>query len=217
MSVRDGPDEALLLDMDDRIKRAVSALRQLLNNWNVGATLHVGFEILVPSLLNLLEAEGYVFDFQQRSRLMDSYSKKMRLFDSELLYSNDQYSALHSLEAFIGKIDFDRLKHHTRDGSMFASPSSTAAYLMHASNWDDDSEAYLRRVITHGEGRGSGGVPSAFPSTNFDLIWTISTLFQGGFSVEELGLEPLEKISEIVATLFEKGDRLLGFGKDLRL
>lgn len=48
-----------------------------------------------------------------------------------------------------------------------ASPSSTAAYLMHTTTWDNEAEDYQRHVISEGEGRGGGGVPSALPSTHF--------------------------------------------------
>lgn len=68
-------------------------------------------------------------------------------------------------------IDFDKVAHHKVHGSMMASPSSTAAYLLNVSNWDDEAEAYLRQVIKSGAGRGSGGVPSAYPSMHFEYSW----------------------------------------------
>jgi hypothetical protein len=54
---------------------------------------------------------------------------------------------------------------------MMASPSATAAYLMKCEEWDDSAEAYLRLAVECGEGRGTGAVPSAWPSTNFELLW----------------------------------------------
>ncbi|KAL8723098.1 MAG: hypothetical protein Q9181_007358 [Wetmoreana brouardii] len=204
-------DDALPLDLDSRIQRAEFALRQQLEKWDVGATLHVGYEILIPSLLDQLEAQGLFFEFPGKHRLLKAYSQKMKIFDAALLYSTEQYSALHSLEAFIGKVDFDKLKHNTRDGSMLASPSSTAAYLIHSSHWDEEAEAYLRRAISKGEGQGCGGVPGAFPSTNFDMIWTLSALFQGGFTLEELGMNEVDRISEVIGTSLERGGGLHGF------
>ncbi|KAL8723334.1 MAG: hypothetical protein Q9181_007307 [Wetmoreana brouardii] len=208
-------DDALPLDLDSRIQRAEFALRQQLEKWDVGATLHVGYEILVPSLLDQLEAQGLFFEFPGKHRLLKAYSQKMKIFDAALFYSTEQYSALHSLEAFIGKVDSDKLKHNTRDGSMLASPSSTAAYLIHSSHWDEEAEAYLRRAISKGEGQGCGGVPSAFPSTNFDMIWTLSALFQGGFTLEELGMNEVDRISEVIGTSLERGGGLLGFAPEV--
>lgn len=37
--------------------------------------------------------------------------------------------------------------------------------------WDDEAEAYLKRVVSIGPGRGSGGVPGAFPTTYFEMTW----------------------------------------------
>ena len=158
-------------DMASRLSRATEFLRAQLQQWDVGSTVHVGFEILIPTLLDLLEEAGITFDFKQRHLLMAIRDIKMSKFNVSVLYKNISMTALHSLEAFIGKIDFDRVSHHTVSGSMMGSPSSTAAYLIHRSTWDEESEAYLWHVITAGEGRGNGGVPSAFPSTLFEITW----------------------------------------------
>jgi hypothetical protein len=52
---------------------------------------------------------------------------------------------------------------------MMGSPSSTAAYLMHASVWDDEAEAYLRKVLKYSAGRGNGSVPCAWPTSVFEV------------------------------------------------
>ena len=163
-----------LPDFDLRIERARVALGGYLKTWDVGATLHVGYEILVPNLLRLLAEFGLTFEFPGQQRLLELCDQKMARFDPEILYDDKQISALHSLEAFIGRLNFDRLKHHTRFGSMLASSSSTAAYLIHSTTWDIDAESYLRRAIAHGEGNNCGGLPSAFPSTYFEMTWVSS-------------------------------------------
>ena len=80
---------------------------------------------------------------------------------------------LHSLEAFVGEIDFDMLKDRKTFGSMMGSPASTAAYLMNASRWDSEAEDYLRKVMDEGQGKGSGGVPSVFPMPVFEATWVL--------------------------------------------
>jgi hypothetical protein len=122
----------------DRIDKAKSALQALLDGWDVGATLHVGFEILVPALLVYLEAENITFSFSGKERLLEIRKQKMVKFNPEYLYLPVETTALHSLEAFIGMIDFDRVSHHKVNGAFMASPSSTAAYLMQASQWDEE-------------------------------------------------------------------------------
>lgn len=167
--------------LSERIDRATNALQRLLHNWDVNATLHVGFEILVPALLGYLADESIVVDFPGRDLLFTIRDQKLARFKAEFLYAPIQTTAIHSLEAFIGLIDFDRVLHHKVNGSYMASPSSTAAVLIYASAWDDECEEYLRHVIRHASGKGSGGVPSAFPSTIFEITWTLSTLLKAGF------------------------------------
>ena len=160
-------------DLVRRIDIATASLHSQLAVWVVSTTTHVGFEIIVPALLKYLKEEDplLIFDFQGRTVLDSINTLKMSRFRPELLYSPIKSTSLHALEAFIGMIDFDKVAHHKVQGSMMASPSSTAAYLLNVSNWDDEAEAYLRQVIKSGAGRGSGGVPSAYPSMHFEYTW----------------------------------------------
>jgi hypothetical protein len=164
------------VDMDVRMSRAITYLESKLQSWDVSATLHVGFEYLTPSLLRLLEAEGVFFNFAGREILMKINAKKMSKFRPEMLYGPMALTALHSLEAFVGVIDFDKVRHHKVRGSMMASHSSTAAYIMNTKEWDEEAEEYLRHVVAHGHGKGNGGVPSAFPSTLFETTWVSTCL-----------------------------------------
>ena len=167
-------------DLEARIQRATASLRTQLEEWDVSMTDHVGFEIIVPAMLGLLEKEdpALAFTFRGKPQLMKINASKMSRFKPEWLYGPTRTTALHSLEAFIGQIDFDRVKHHVVQGSMLGSPSSTAAYLMHSSTWDDESEHYLRHVVKSAAGQGSGGIPSAFPSTYFEFTWVSSSRFR---------------------------------------
>lgn len=160
-------------DIANRIEKATSSLRSQLAAWDVSTTEHVGFEIIVPAMLELLEKEdkSLVFEFESKKLLMKINNAKLSRFRPEFLYGPRRFTALHSLESFIGKLDFDKVKHHRVHGSMLGSPSSTAAYMMHSSEWDDESEEYIRHVIKYAAGRDSGAVPSAFPSTHFEITW----------------------------------------------
>lgn len=162
---------ALPNDIGTRIEKAIESITGQLQAWDVESTMHVGFEYLIPALLTMLEADDIQFKFAGRDRLMAINHKKMSRFQPAMLYGQQKTTALHSLEAFIGLIDFDRIQHHKTFGSMMASPSSTAAYLMSASEWDLESEAYLRHVVKFGHGKSSGGIPSAFPSNYFETTW----------------------------------------------
>ena len=166
-------NKTLRLDLDVRISKAKRSLEEKLCRWDVEAGLNVGFEILVPAILTMLEDENLCLHFPGRPSLQRMREKKMLKFDSQRLYDMPS-SFLHSLEAFIGLIDFDRLGHHKTHGSMMGSPASTAAYLMYSSRWDDEAEAYLAKVIVKGQGKGGGGVPSVFPMPFFEITWVWS-------------------------------------------
>ena len=159
-------------DVAIRIHRAVTWLQTALQDFNVENCDHVGFELLIPSLLGLLEKENIRLSFPEYGLLLEKNCKKMAKFDpTRSLYGSVQTTLLHSLEGLIGVIDFDRVKHQTRNGSMLFSPSSTAAYLIHSSTWDEQAESYLQDVYQNGQGHGCGGFPSAYPSTQFEISW----------------------------------------------
>ena len=161
----------LPVDIWSRMGKLVSFLEIKLREWKVEESNHVGLEILVPALLALLEKEGIYFQFPGRKALFLLRDKKLAKFDARCLYGQESTTLVHSLEAFVGELDFDRVSQHKFLGSMMGSPSSTAAYLINTSTWDDEAEAYLRNVIASGHGRGSGGVPTVIPTPIFELAW----------------------------------------------
>ncbi|PWY80853.1 aphidicolan-16beta-ol synthase [Aspergillus sclerotioniger CBS 115572] len=215
LSLREHRDNPLQLahdpkDLDTRITHGVTALRSRLTTWDVSTTNNVGFEIIVPSILKMLESHGFEFDFRGKEALMKIHDAKMSRFNPEVLYSTSRSTITHSLEALIGRVDFDRLAQHKVLGSMFASPSSTAAYLMHCSKWDDEAEAYLRHAIEGSAGRSSGGVPGVFPTTHFEYTWTLSTLLRVGFSSSDLNCPELGKMVKVIVDGYEGGNGVIG-------
>ncbi|KAI6355127.1 hypothetical protein MCOR25_008332 [Pyricularia grisea] len=198
-----------IAEVEHRIERATAALLQRLSVWDVAETTHVGFEIIVPTMLRLLKEQGISFEFHGESFLMDMYAAKMSRFRPEYLYGKTQHTALHSLEAFMGQIDYTKVAHHKVGGAIMASPSSTAAYLigLPGSAWDDEAENYLAAVLKTRDGT---SVPSAFPSTNFEFSWVLSTLLQAGFSAKQLG-PSVTKIGQMLTEALETGHGVVGF------
>lgn len=164
--------EAARADNEKRCRAAENALRRMLSSWDLDATDRVGLEVLVPNLLRLLEVEGVQFDFPSRKPLMELNAAKLARL-GPVLTSPVQTTLIHTLEAFVGTLDFDKVRQHKmKNGSMLASPSSTAAYLMNSSEWDHEAESYLRMVFEQQSSTGHrGGFPSAFPSTLFETSW----------------------------------------------
>jgi hypothetical protein len=164
-NVGDGPE-----NLADRIKKAVEFLTEKLSDWN-NSPDRVAFDILIPSMLDLLEAEGVPIRFpdSEKLRLMNLQERKA-VTNSAVFYKYPS-TILHSLESFTGAIDFDKMTPHLRDGSMMGSPSSTAAYLINASVWDDSAERYLCDALENGKRIEDGMVTNVFPVSTFEFAW----------------------------------------------
>ena len=91
----------------------------------------------------------------------------------------------HSMEAFVGLVDFDRVGHHrSEDAGIFGSPAATAAYLINITTWYDRAERYLKIMIS-ANGM-TGAVPSAYPTCLFEISWTLPTLLAPGLLSRQL-------------------------------
>ena len=154
------------------LKRGIEFVARGLRRLGSPSHYSVGFDVLVPALLDLLEKAGITFHFSNRQKLFQRRDAKLSRVSVRQLDKMPS-TLLHSLEALYGdaQFSFDTLCNRLVYGSMMASPSATAAYLMRCNEWDDSAEAYLRLVLSNGAGQGSGAAPSAFPSTNFELTW----------------------------------------------
>lgn len=210
---RHSNEDTTAVDMGSRIERATQSLHDSLQRLNLEDTLPVGFEMILPAILGYLEKESIFINFPAKRALFKIREKKMAHVDLGRIYEGGKSTILHSLEAFIGEVDFDQVRQHTVQGSLMGSPSSTAAYLMNASAWDNESEKYLHQVVEVGAGKGDGGVPSAYPSTHFEISWIISTLLENGFSVEDLGTRNTDLVKKILSDAFRQGQGIIGFGK----
>ncbi|RYO74496.1 hypothetical protein DL764_010812 [Monosporascus ibericus] len=133
-------------DLRLRGSKAETALINMLERWDVIGCDQVGFEILIANLLSLLNSEGSTFELPHKLQAMRD--AKLAKLPATSVYKS-RSTLCHSLEALIGHIDFDRVRGcREANGSMMGSPSSTAAYLMHVTAWDDEAESYLRKVVT---------------------------------------------------------------------
>jgi hypothetical protein len=158
-------------DWQQRSQKAEASLQKLLETWDVASADQVGVELLVLKHLSLLEEEGVKVSFPQSHLLQNLYQKKMSKLSAETIHER-RSTLYHSLEAFIGHIDFDKTRQWCADdGSMLSSASSTSAYLMNSSVWDDKAEGFLRKSLNRNGERKTGGLPSVWPSPVFDITW----------------------------------------------
>ncbi|KAI1373133.1 Ent-kaurene synthase [Hypoxylon crocopeplum] len=178
-------DDSETSNLKEICDKAEDALRALLREWDVSSCDQVGLELLVAAHLHLLDSEGVDSDFPQREQLQSLRDAKLSKLPVCSVYEAPS-TLYHSLEGLVGLIDFDQISRWREpNGSMMGSPSSTAAYLMHASTWDDMAETYLRDVLRNSSGQGSGGVPCAWPTSIFELSWVVTTFVESGISIGE--------------------------------
>ncbi|KAF5345036.1 hypothetical protein D9758_010408 [Tetrapyrgos nigripes] len=165
----------------------------------------------------LLEDEGIHFDIPDRDLFYKIYDRKLKKVNLEGMYKPDavRTGALHSLEAFVGKCDFDRLAHHKRNGNFFASPASTAAYLMSVSVWDEEAEDYLRHVIQQFKSYGYGAVSCAWPTTVMEFAWSVCNIMESGFEREKLDQTSLKRIGDILASYLSAENGIVGFAPNV--
>jgi hypothetical protein len=160
------------IELEPRIQSATAHVQILLIEWDVDSTVQVGFEVLVTGLLKQLQAFEVNVSFPGLPKLETLYSQKMKRLTPEVIYSKRQTTILHSLEALVGVIDFDLVKHHcAEETGILGSPASTAAYLIHSKEWDTRAETYLRTALEASNKHERGGVPSGFPSCVFEISW----------------------------------------------
>ncbi|RYC57816.1 hypothetical protein CHU98_g8400 [Xylaria longipes] len=183
-------------DWSLRRGNAERELKSMLETLDVVTTDQVGYELLVFKHLCLLRDEGIDLQFSSWDALSTLYDLKLNTIPISLVYKQ-QTTLLHSLEVFIGIIDFDEVRHwREENGSMLGSPASTAAYLIHSSVWDCESESYLKAVLREGSGQGNGSVPCAWPTTIFETSWVITTLACVGLPVTEFESDPVSTMLE---------------------
>ncbi|QIN78598.1 hypothetical protein GBA65_08765 [Rubrobacter marinus] len=145
----------------------------------------IGFELILPNLLEEGRELGLDLPYTQLGHYEDEREKKLSLLPRERLFDT-WTTALHSLEAFAGRIDVEGAgKLLQEDGSMAASPSATACFLSQTRDWRERhprSTTYLEDLLARG-----GGLPPVSPHDIFMRAWILYYLHYGGLTAEHAG------------------------------
>jgi halimadienyl-diphosphate synthase len=147
----------------------------------------VGFELLLPSLVQRAQAAGVAvpphLDVYREQR-----AEKLRLIPPELLYS-PRTTAVHSLEFLGAEVDAGRLAAaQGANGSIGNSPAATAFFLGHHDEAfgprnGPAAAAYLEECLRH---TGGATAPVLHPCETFELLWAAYHLYLGGVPAAEL-------------------------------
>ncbi|KAI1113357.1 hypothetical protein F5Y14DRAFT_418062 [Nemania sp. NC0429] len=153
-----------------RSHKAEAALRQILLDWDIHSADSMGSEIIVISLLRLLEQEGIFMNTPHIDSLRAA-SDNMPRQVSPLKLHRELSTSHHFPQAILDYIRHSRDCHWEKtEESLMGSPASTAAYLIDSTSWDDEAEAYLERVISCAGGLGLKGALSTSPATLFEVV-----------------------------------------------
>ncbi|KAJ5614595.1 hypothetical protein N7528_008249 [Penicillium herquei] len=199
-----------------RADNAVDFIRASLPSWDIDSldtTLPMAMELWFPVVVERLEAEDVVFDIPGLDHLMQMREEKLSRFPVDTLYQRQgliQPSPLFTLEGFIGRVDFDRLRHQKVMGSMFTSPASTAVYLMECSEWDIEAEEYLQHVVEGSIIKNNRSVPTIFPTSTFDIDWIFSIFLDGGLNLDTLKSDVVSPLMDMILKCLDDQDGIIG-------
>jgi halimadienyl-diphosphate synthase len=128
----------------------------------------VGFELIFPTLVEEACARGFTLPLRAFEQVMKIRDDKIKRAPLELVYSL-RTPLLFSAEFLGATVDIKRLSTLLDDeGSLGASPSASAYYLIHNPE-GDATRGYLRRVVEHGE----GGAAAVDPIDVFEPAWAL--------------------------------------------
>ena len=198
-------------DLRHRKDRAIYFLETQFAKCDLTSVITATVQPFFSRLLQMLDQEGIHFTFLGKDSLTHERGRKMLDQSLVALYGNARTSATHNLESRVGELDFDRVGQHKICGSMMASPAATAAYLMNSTSWDDEAEAYLHHIVSIGDSKSTGGVPSKFPTTVFEVTHVISTLLENGFSPQDLGAQALDNAAGFLHDCLQLESGVTGF------
>nr|UNZ93471.1 diterpene synthase class I [Scutellaria baicalensis] len=129
----------------------------------------IGFDIIFPAMINYANDMDLTLPFT--NNILDSL---FHIQDSQLRMRKQEYIS----EAFGESCNWKEIisTHQRKNGSLFNSPATTAAALIHCP--DDKCSQYLNSVLK----ACNGWVPTIFPMNLYARLWMVDTL-------ERLGVE----------------------------
>jgi len=140
----------------------------------------IGFEFVVPAMLQRARALGLPLPFDSLSWVRDLYERKMSVVPAEAFHRVTTLA--HSLETFADRWPSSALAGlQAPDGSFGCSPAATAAMYDTLRMHDvSRSERALQYLTTALRATGQGAAPTIFRFRTFDDAWTFHPLAMAG-------------------------------------
>jgi halimadienyl-diphosphate synthase len=162
----------------------------------------VGFELILPTLLDKARQLNMSLPYAQCDRYHLIRQKKLQLLPPDLLYSR-QISSTYSLEFMGNELDISRtIELQETNGSLGNSPSATAYFLRECRD-NPEARRYLAEAVEAG-----GGVAVPFhPAEIFNKSWVLYNLDLVGFLAH-----PSDEIKTYLDFLYQAWDPQRGVG-----
>lgn len=165
-----------------RIERGVLALHQYASDLPSEAHETIGFELLLPRLIQELKPYGLSLPLAQWRRSLQAGQEKLRLIGELQIDYEQPRTWWFNMEMlpndFLARVD-ERILNQF--GAIETSTAATAAYLRARRQLGKDSPpaaAFLQRLVH----RGGGGVGFCWPIELFELVWTLGSFWQAGIN-----------------------------------
>ena len=157
------------------IRRGENYIQQNIQNLHRDPYDTVGFELILPTLLQEAQRLGLVLPYDRCNKYDRMREEKLRLIPSEMFYSREVTTA-HSLEFMGSELDLDRAGDiQEENGSFGNSPSATAYFLAECQD-DPAARRYLSEVVNIG----GGMAMPLHPVEIFNQSWVLYNLDLAG-------------------------------------
>jgi len=193
---RDDPQDA------KAIRHGENFVRRNIQNLHRDPYETVGFELILPTLLQEAQRLGLDLPYDKCSKYYRMREEKLRLIPPEMIYSREVTTA-HSLEFMGSELDVDRAGDiQEENGSFGNSPSATAYFLAECQD-DPAARRYLSEVVNIG----GGMAMPLHPVEIFNQSWVLYNLDLAGL-LDELK----EEVKVHLDSLYRAWDPQRGLG-----
>ena len=161
-----------------QIEKGLEALENITNNATKGLATAlkgptVGFEMIVPTLVEQAESLGIIKQQKERilGRISQQRAQKLSLIKGKMINRNITVAFSAEMAGTDGKHMLDIENLQEKNGSVGCSPSATAYFVQQVKK--DDSKAMEYLYATRNK---NGGVPNVAPFDVFEIAWSLWNL-----------------------------------------